>query len=111
MDTPEEFENMAAEHRRAAVNASPLALADTSGTPQLADTRAIIDDARWPAVLLYRGRTADCATLGQAIAAFYALPEAIRISATIQMIGGSVFTAEQIDLLHQQSANGGCDRR
>ena len=65
-------------------------------------TDKIYVDATRPATLNDgAGLQTDCPTLGEAVTAWQRLPPEQKIRATIKVIGGPVYTACQIDRLHQ----------
>jgi hypothetical protein len=65
-------------------------------------TDKIYVDATRPATLNNgAGLQTDCPTLGEAVTAWQRLPPEQKIRATIKVIGGPVYTACQIDRLHQ----------
>ena len=65
-------------------------------------TDKIYVDATRPATLNDgAGVQTDCLTLGEAVAAWQRLPPEQKIRATIKVIGGPVYTACQIDRLHE----------
>ena len=65
-------------------------------------TDKIYVDATRPATLNDgAGLQTDCPTLGEAVTASQRLPPEQKIRATIKVIGGPVYTACQIDRLHQ----------
>ena len=66
----------------------------------MTDDSKIYVDATRPATLNDgAGRLTDCATLQEAVLAWHALPSAQKIRATVKVIGGTVYTAHQIDRL------------
>jgi hypothetical protein len=65
------------------------------------DNLKLYVDATRPATLNDgAGNQTDFATLEAAIVAWRALPSAVKIRATVKVIGGPVFTANQIDRLY-----------
>jgi hypothetical protein len=65
-------------------------------------TDKIYVDATRPATLNDgAGVQTDCLTLGEGVAAWRRLPPEQKIRATIKVIGGPVYTACQIDRLHE----------
>jgi hypothetical protein len=58
-------------------------------------------DATRPAMLNDgAGKQIDFATLEEAVRAWRALPPMVKIRATVKLIGGPVFRAQQIERLH-----------
>ena len=65
-------------------------------------TDKIYVDATQPAALNDgAGVQTDCPTLGEAVMAWQRLRPEQKIRATIKVIGGPVYTAHEIDRLHQ----------
>jgi hypothetical protein len=64
------------------------------------DTRIYVDAAQPATLNDGAGKQTDFATLEQAVAAWRALPSAQKIPATIKVIGGPVYRAQQIERLH-----------
>ena len=65
-------------------------------------TDKIYVDATQPATLNDgAGVQTDCPTLGEAVTAWQRLRPEQKIRATIKVIGGPVYTAHEIDRLHQ----------
>ena len=65
-------------------------------------TDKIYVDATQPATLNDgAGVQTDCPTLGEAVTAWQRLRREKKIRATIKVIGGPVYTAHEIDRLHQ----------
>jgi hypothetical protein len=65
-------------------------------------TDKIYVDASQPATLNDgAGGQTDCPTLGEAVTAWHRLRPEQKIRATIKVIGGPVYTAHEIDRLHQ----------
>jgi hypothetical protein len=63
------------------------------------DSNIYVDAARPATLNDGAGRLTDCATLQEAVLAWHALPSAQKIRATVKVIGGTVYTAHQIDRL------------
>ena len=67
----------------------------------MSDDYKIYVDAGQPATLnAGAGISTDCATLQEAVLAWHRLAPEQKIRATIRVIGGSVYTAQQIVRLH-----------
>ena len=67
----------------------------------VSDDSRIYVDAGLPARLNDgAGAQTDCCTLQEAVSAWLALPSAQKIRATVKVIGGPVYTAQQIYRLH-----------
>jgi hypothetical protein len=67
------------------------------------DHLKIFVDAMRPTILNDgAGKQTDFATLEQAVVAWRALPAAVKIRATIKLIGGPVYRAHQIDRLYHE---------
>jgi hypothetical protein len=67
----------------------------------VSDDTAIYVDAGQPATLNDgAGAQTDCRTLQEAVLAWLALPSAQKIRATVKVIGGPVYTAQQLHRLH-----------
>jgi hypothetical protein len=67
----------------------------------LSDNTRIYVDAAQPATLNDgAGAQTDCRTLQEAVLAWLTLPSAQKIRATVKVIGGPVYTAQQIHRLH-----------
>jgi hypothetical protein len=66
----------------------------------MSDFDPIYADASQPAALHYDGWTVDCPTLEEAVLAFRALPPDKMAAATIKVIGGPTYSAEEIERLH-----------
>jgi hypothetical protein len=65
------------------------------------DDYKIYVDATQPATLNDgAGVLTDCPTLGEAVTAWQRLPPGQKIRATIKVIGGPVYTAQEIERLH-----------
>jgi hypothetical protein len=65
------------------------------------DHLKIYVDATRPATLNDgAGNQTDFATLEDAVVAWRALPPVVKIRATVKLIGGAVFRAQQIERLH-----------
>jgi hypothetical protein len=65
------------------------------------DGLKIFVDGTWPATLNDGvGSQTDFATLEGAVVAWRALPSAVKIRATVKVIGGAVYRAQQIERLH-----------
>ena len=57
-------------------------------------------DASQPATLRHSGRSVECHTLQEAVIAWRTLPYKDRHQATIQVLGGPLYTADEIDRLY-----------
>jgi hypothetical protein len=57
-------------------------------------------DASQPATLRHSGRSVECPTLQEAVIAWRTLPDKDRHQATIQVLGGPLYTADEIDRLY-----------
>jgi hypothetical protein len=57
-------------------------------------------DASQPATLRHSGRSVECPTLQEAVIAWRALPDRDRQRATIRVLGGQLYTADEIDRLY-----------
>jgi hypothetical protein len=67
----------------------------------VSDDIRIYVDAGVPATLNDgAGAQTDCRTLQEAVLAWLALPSAQKIRATVKVIGGPVYTAQQLHRLH-----------
>lgn len=67
----------------------------------MSDDYKIYVDAGKPATLnTGAGISTDCATLQEAVLAWHRLAPEQKIRATVRVIGGSVYTAQQIERLH-----------
>jgi hypothetical protein len=67
----------------------------------VSDDYKIYVDADQPATLnTGAGISTDCATLQEAVLAWHRLAPEQKIRATVRVIGGSVYTAQQIERLH-----------
>jgi hypothetical protein len=64
------------------------------------DLRIFVDATRPVTLDDGVGSQTDFATLEAAVVAWRALPSAQKIGATVNVIGGSVYTAHQTDRLH-----------
>jgi hypothetical protein len=74
------------------------------GCVAMSDDYKICVDATRPATLNDgAGALTDCATLQEAVLAWQRLAPEQKIRATVKVIGGSVYTAHQIDRLHYGS--------
>jgi hypothetical protein len=63
-------------------------------------TDKIYVDASQPATLRHDGGSVECPTLHEAIIAWRKLPDKDRHQATIQVLGGPLYTADEIDRLY-----------
>ena len=72
------------------------------------ENEKIYADASRPATLLHGGHSVGCPTLQEAVLAWYRLPAGEREGATIRVnvAGGPVYTAKEIDRLHYGPAPG-----
>jgi len=61
-------------------------------------------DASRPSILRLAGGSVECPTLHEAVIAWRALPEKDRHQATIQVLGGPLYTADEINRLYHESA-------
>jgi hypothetical protein len=59
-------------------------------------------DASQPATLQHSGRSVECPTLHEAVIAWRGLPDKDRHQATIQVLGGPLYTADQIGRLYHE---------
>ena len=59
-------------------------------------------DASQPATLRHAGGSVECATLHEAVIAWRELPDKNRPQATIQVRGGPLYTADEIDRLYHE---------
>jgi len=59
-------------------------------------------DASQPATLRHSGRSVECPTLQEAVIAWRTLPGKDRHQATIRVLGGPLYTADEIDRLYHE---------
>jgi hypothetical protein len=71
-------------------------------------------DASQPATLRHSGHSVECPTLQEAVIAWRTLPDKDRHQATIQVLGGPLYSADEIDRLYHEpkrAQNSGIDPR
>ena len=73
---------------------------DANSLKMVADK--IYVDASQPATLRHAGGSVECPTLHKAVIAWRALPDKDRHQATIQVLGGPLYTADEIDRLYHE---------
>ena len=73
---------------------------DANSLKMVADK--IYVDASQPATLRHAGGSVECPTLHEAVIAWRALPDKDRHQATIQVLGGPLYTADEIDRLYHE---------
>jgi hypothetical protein len=59
-------------------------------------------DASQRSILRHAGGSVECPTLHEAVIAWRALPDKVRRQATIQVLGGPLYTADEIDRLYHE---------
>jgi hypothetical protein len=57
-------------------------------------------NASQPATLRHSGHSVECPTLQEAVIAWRTLPDKDRHQATIQVLGGPLYSADEIDRLY-----------
>jgi hypothetical protein len=73
---------------------------DANSLKMVADK--IYVDASQPSTLRHAGGSVECPTLHEAVIAWRALPDKDRHQATIQVLGGPLYTANEIDRLYHE---------
>ena len=68
----------------------------------MSDTDKIFADARKPATMHNGGHSTNYYTLQEAVIAWNHLPDNERTQATIEVSGGPIYTAKEIELLHHK---------
>ena len=70
------------------------------------DLKIYVDAARPATLNDGAGKQTDFATLEEAVVAWRALPPAVKIRATVKVIGGPIYRAHQIDRLYHEPKSG-----